>query len=134
MKKTYHGSCHCGAVRFEADIDFSSGTGRCNCSDCAKRRYWSIGMKPEDFRLLAGEDRLGDYQFGTMSVHHRFCKTCGISPFGHGFIEQMGGAFYSVNITCLDDISPEELAALPIQYMDGRDNLWWETPKVTSYL
>ena len=45
------------------------------------------------FRLEAGEDALGDYQFGTKMVHHRFCKRCGVAPFGAGDLEAMDGAF-----------------------------------------
>lgn len=44
---------------------------------------------------------------------------CGVTPYGHGYVEEIGGAFVSINVACLDGIAPEELAALPIQYMDG---------------
>jgi hypothetical protein len=43
-------------------------------------------------------------------------------------------AYVSISVACLDDISPEEFAKLPIKYMDGRHDNWFETPKVTSYL
>ena len=134
MKKTYMGSCHCGKVRFEADIDLSAGTGRCNCSICAKRRAWSAQVKPADFRLISGEGETTDYQFGTMSGHHRFCKTCGIAAFGDGYIEQIGGDYVSVNFACLDNIDPRDLAKIPVQYMDGRNNNWWSEPDVSKHL
>jgi hypothetical protein len=134
MMKTHKGSCHCGKVRFEADVDLSAGTGRCNCSICTKRRAWSAQIKPEQFRLIAGEDELSDYQFGTMSGHHRFCKTCGVAPFGHGYIKEIGGAYYSINVACLDDVEPAAFVEIPIRYMDGRNNNWWNEPAETRYL
>jgi hypothetical protein len=134
MLKTYKGSCHCGKVHFEAEIDLAAGTGKCNCSICAKRRSWGAIVKPDAFRLTAGEAELADYQFGSLSAHHRFCKTCGIAPFGNGYVEAIGGAYYSVNLACLDDLDAKDLAEAPIRYMDGRNNNWWQPPAETRHL
>lgn len=134
MLKTYQGSCHCGAVRFEADIDLSQGTGKCNCSFCAKTRFWGVMVKPAAFRLKAGDEELGDYQFGSKSVHHYFCKHCGVRPFGEGYIEEIGGAFYTVNLACLDNVELNELIEAPIHYADGLNNNWREAPAEVRHL
>lgn len=141
MKKTYKGSCHCGAVGFECDIDLAAGTRRCNCSFCAKARFWKIFALKGEFRLLRGGDSLADYQASSSEwpkgdVHHYFCKTCGMRPFSKGFLQMapFNGEFHAVNIACLDDASDEELANAPIQYEDGRDNRWESAPAETRHI
>jgi hypothetical protein len=132
--KTYRGSCHCSAVRFEADLDLSAGSGRCNCSICSKTRNWSISVKPDAFRLLDGADSLSTYEFATHSAQHHFCKRCGVQVYTSGYVEEIGGEFRSIRIACLDDVPAEALAAIPVRYMDGRNNNWFEEPQVTRHL
>ncbi|HSW11218.1 MAG TPA: GFA family protein [Solimonas sp.] len=134
MKTTYHGSCHCGDVRFEADIDLAAGTSKCNCSICAKQRYWGAMLRPPEFRLLSGEASLRDYQFGSNSMHHLFCGRCGVRSFGRGHLDVLGGDFVSINLACLDDLDPTALAEVPVNYCDGRNNAWQQPPAEVRHL
>lgn len=133
MLKTYHGSCHCGAVRFEADLDLSERTYRCNCSICRRTRFWVAVAREGGVRLLAGEGELTQYLFNTRKNQHYFCRHCGVRPFGIG-TETPIGKMYGVNLGCLDDLSDEALAALAITYVDGREDRWQDTPAFFAHL
>ena len=133
MKKTYQGSCHCGAVRFEADMDLSKGTIRCNCSICTKTRAWVTGIPASDFRLLSGEKSLADYQFNRHVIHHRFCTVCGVRPFSQGKGPK-GEDMIAVRITCLDGVDPQELVDAPVRYFDGRHDNFKTPPAETRHL
>lgn len=134
--KTYAGSCHCGAIRFESDIDLDQGSNRCNCSYCAKVRVWfAFARGAERFRLLDGSG-IAEYRWtppGRPEPHltFTFCRTCGVRTFARGELEALGGTFHAVHVPTLD-LTPEQLAAIPVRYINGRDGRYDEAPEHPS--
>ena len=139
-QKTYAGSCHCGAVRYEADLDLSAGTNRCNCSYCTKARAWFAFAKgPERFRLLDGADALTEYRWTPPGqpgafLTYVFCRTCGVRIFARGEMEALGGVFHAVAVATLDESSHEDLAAAPMNYVDGRHDHFDRAPADTRLM
>jgi hypothetical protein len=133
MMKAYHGSCHCGAVQFECDLDLARGISKCNCSVCRKGRFWKAIVMADAFRLRQGADALSEYQFGRHAIHHLFCRHCGIKPFGRADMPELGGEFFAVNLACLD-AGDEELANAPVRYENGRNDDWQSAPAETRHL
>lgn len=119
--RVYAGGCHCGAVRFEAELDLSKGATQCNCTVCTKVGATASVVKPNAFRLLAGTESLSEYRVGNSPNSRSFCKRCGNHLFGQGDVPEIGGAFVSINVNALEDV---EHAAVKIQYWDGRHNNW----------
>jgi hypothetical protein len=129
--KTYKGSCHCGAVQFEADIDLAAGSGKCNCTYCTKLRNWSVLIKPEAFKNVKGEEEMTAYMAAGRPEEygkHLFCKYCGIATFSRGYLEQVGGNYVSIQLASLDDASIDELMSGLVRYADGRNNNWTNPP------
>lgn len=114
--RTYHGHCHCGAVRFEADTALDTPA-MCNCSRC-QRLGWVMQSVPADkFRLLSGDDKLTNYHFNTNTIDHLFCSICGIESFARGRDGQ-GAETMMINLNALEDAP--EIDRNAIKHWDGR--------------
>ena len=112
------GSCHCGAVRFEAALPQRIEAQACNCSICERTGFLHVIVPESRFRLTAGADHLTTYTFNTHTARHLFCKVCGVKSFYRPRSNPDG---WSINAHCLDDPATLEIAVTPF---DGRD---WET-------
>jgi len=114
------GGCHCGAVRFEADVADVVEVHDCNCSICAKSGFLHLIVPHEEFRLLTDPSALTSYRFGTGAADHLFCSTCGIKSF---YQPRSHPDAWSINYRGLDEgVRP----AVTIRPFDGRD---WEAAR-----
>lgn len=111
------GGCHCGAVRFEADVPREVTVLDCNCSICAKIGFRHLIAPHENFRLLRGQEALTSYRFGTGAAEHLFCAHCGVKSF---YQPRSHPDAWSINLNALDDASSLDIS---FERFDGRN---WE--------
>jgi hypothetical protein len=107
-----HGSCHCGAVKFEVDATPTEAT-TCDCSLCVKKNARMVRVPAEAMTILEGEDALSLYQWNTGVARHYFCRRCGIYTFHR---KRSDPTSFGVNIFCLDDLDP---ATVPVVQTEG---------------
>jgi hypothetical protein len=112
MMQTYRGSCHCGAIVFEIDTDFTEFT-KCDCSLCRKKNAVMTKVHESRFRLLQGEGQLAQYQWNTHIAKHHFCTICGIYTFHR---KRVTPDYFGINVYCLEDAN---IADVPVIGVDG---------------
>ena len=111
------GGCHCGAVRFEAEVPRRVEVLDCNCSICAKTGFRHLIVPHGDLRLLSGKEALVSYRFGTGAAEHLFCRNRGVKSF---YQPRSYPQAWSVNLNAVDDASGLEVE---FRSFDGRN---WE--------
>jgi len=106
------GSCHCGRIRYEAEID-PAKVGICNCTDCqvltGSAYRVSVPAPREGFRLLSGAPKtyIKTADSGTKRAHS-FCPDCGTPAYACALGDNPPS--YSLRVGCL-----QQKAQLPPQ-------------------
>ncbi len=131
----YDGGCHCGAVRYEADL--GQGTLRCNCTLCSKTRAWFAFIPADKFALKSGGESLLDYRWKPPSkpapnITYHSCSTCGVRTHAEGKGPD-GSAMAAVFVATLESADPN-LLAKSVRYVDGLHEQFDRSPEHTDAL
>ena len=105
------GGCHCGAVRYRAEIPAGAVTRRCNCSICSMKGVLMIDVPLENLEVTSGQDVLALYTFGTHEAKHRFCSRCGIHVFHR---TRSDPDKFGLNAATLDGVSPYDFVEVAV--------------------
>lgn len=104
MNMKITGRCHCGGVRYQAEVD-PEGVEICHCTDCQQLSGSAfrvvVAAIPGSFRLLAGT--LTEYVKVADSGNRRvqgFCPVCGSPVFSRAVDSDMG--FFGLRIGTID--------------------------------
>ena len=112
MTKTYQGSCHCGKVRFEVDLNLDH-VRVCDCSMCRRRGALNHRVEESHFRLLTPLEDLTLYQWHTKTAKDYFCPVCGIQPFRR---PRTAPDLWTINVRCLEEV---DLESIPTKHVHG---------------
>jgi hypothetical protein len=116
--RQFTGGCHCGAVRFEAElVDGLDRVVRCTCSYCRMKGAVMAFAELAALRVTTGEDGLTTYQFNTGAARHFFCSRCGIHTHHQ---RRSDPSQFAINVACLDGVSPYDFEAVPV--VDGANH------------
>ena len=101
-----HGSCHCGAIAFEAEVDEDRVT-ICHCTDCQKLSSTAFRVtafaRESHFRILRGSPRIYIKIADSGSRRQQaFCETCGSNIFATTD-EPAGNRDIGVRVGVLDE-------------------------------
>lgn len=127
----YEGGCHCGAVRYEVDLDLEKGSIRCNCSLCSKSRAWFAFTSADKFGLKSGEGDLIRYRWTPPgkpepNLTYSICSTCGVRTHAEG-MDPKGQHTVAVQVATLEGADPD-LLAKGVHYVDGRHDRFDRQP------
>lgn len=120
-----HGSCHCGAISYEATVDTERVT-ICHCTDCQNLTGTayrvSVPARVEDFRLLRGEPRVYFKVGDSGNRRAQFsCAYCGSPMYTQAAVTHP--ATYGLRTGCIR----ERHALVPRQRIWCRSALDWST-------
>jgi hypothetical protein len=122
----YHGSCHCGNVKFSVKATKKLTITLCNCKICYMSGHQELMIPESNFELHCGQEFLKPYRFGNRIADHTFCAVCGIMPFYRPRSHPEG--FFSVNARCLElDIAEN------IEYVEFDGKNWEESIKAGKH-
>lgn len=110
--KTYQGSCHCGRVRFEVDLDLDH-VRVCDCSLCRRRGALNHRVEESQLRLLTPLEDLTLYQWHTKTAKDYFCPVCGMLPYRR---PRTAPDLWTINVRCLEGV---DLESIPVRHVHG---------------
>lgn len=110
--ETKRGSCHCGNVQYQVEINLSEPVIECNCSHCQIKGLLLSFVPLDAFTLTQGQESLTDYRFNTHVIEHLFCPTCGVQPFGKGEGKD-GKKMVAINVRTITGIDLGTLTKVP---------------------
>lgn len=79
-------------------------------------------------------EKMTDFILRDPDHHQLFCTRCGVHCFHKLRKEILGGEFWSVQISCLDGVDPDEIREFKVRYSDGRNDNYRNEPKEKDLL